>query len=58
MHELDSTPMQGHKLRLIKRVIEVYSKVRVHHLAKSLSKKAKMESVRKCLTKTIHFKNN
>ncbi len=56
-HEMDAVPLRGHKIRLIKLVIDAYSKVRVHHLAKIASKKSRQESIRKSLTKTIHFKN-
>ncbi len=59
-HELDASPLSGHKIRLVKHVINAYCKLRVHHMTKTFSKRQQLQqlqSVRKQLTKTIHFRN-
>ena len=53
----DTEPDNNHIFSLIKAVTHTYTKVRMHHLTKQYTEKAKGRVVRKELTKLILFKH-
>lgn len=46
-----------HKLRLIRKIIEHYLKIRLHHIGEQVTTASKKTYIRNKLTKLIHFHN-
>jgi len=52
----DNDLMDNHKYDIIKTIIELYLKVKLHYFAKEFTRKSHLIYIRKDLTKTILFK--
>ncbi|KAL1483487.1 hypothetical protein MTO96_033152 [Rhipicephalus appendiculatus] len=56
-HILDSDALDNHIYKLCKNVVELYMKIRIHHMIKEKNRKMTADKVRAVLTKLILFKN-
>lgn len=56
-HILDGDALDNHIYKLCKDVVELYIKIRIHHMIKEKNRKMSAEKVRNVLTKLILFKN-